>query len=494
VILGRRIATRIDKNWDTLDPWRQWPIHAISGRTAAGAVITSARNPKPIPATEGRGVVTIKGLIPAVKFDQLPTLKGKIEYQRTFAIELDAIRIESVVTPNGKNKLRHRGIISNVELRDINNPKRDLRITRPLPRTRIISHQRLIADECDRGIRRFEVRAIVDVRKLTPARAFVLRDRCSQRGARPIAFRGNVVPEQEQVAGCRDAFEQGGRLRRGQAGGLRRAPRLAAVIGYTAILLLVAVSKETKQATVLQFGDGRLMATAAGGRHRIAAAFPRLEAVVRVEDKRMQLGLLASIGFAADVLLGKRTVGRNQDATRAQPHRAIRVIAIPAWLGNLPLFAPGRAVVERASHEDIALGFGIPPDIREKDLSIGQPDEIRMLHVVSPYVFLKRPRFRPRPAPILRDFRGNTAGHRVAGRLAVEVRRPVGVVLTPDQHEALVIERKDELMIVPRMRGRPWTNDLIVNRLEQRAVVFRGVCPTAADGTESEAGFQDLAA
>src|SRR5690606_11947082 len=125
----------------------------------------------------------------------------------------------------------------------------------------------------------------------------------------------------------------------------------------------------------------------------------------------------------------------------------------------------------------------IPTDETEQNLFFGQPDEIRMLHVVSPYVLLQRFRFRPRPAPILRDLRRNTERHRVAsllrssGRLAFEIRRPIGVVLAPDQHEALVIEWKDELMIVPRMCGRPWTNDLIVNRLEQRAVVLLSVCP-----------------
>lgn len=105
VILGRRIATRIDKNWDTLETWRQWPIHAISGQTADGAVITSARNAKPELTTDGKGHVTVKGLIPAVKFELQLTLKGKIEYQRNFAIEADAIRIESQVTPHGKDKL-----------------------------------------------------------------------------------------------------------------------------------------------------------------------------------------------------------------------------------------------------------------------------------------------------------------------------------------------------------------------------------------------------
>ncbi len=105
VILGRRIATRIDKNWDSLDSWRQWPHHAIAGQTAEGAVITSARNVRPTFSTQGEGRYAVEGAIPAVKFEQRLTLKGEIKYHRTFSIGPEFLRIESAATPDGNDKL-----------------------------------------------------------------------------------------------------------------------------------------------------------------------------------------------------------------------------------------------------------------------------------------------------------------------------------------------------------------------------------------------------
>ena len=105
VIQGRRIAVRSDVNYDTLESWRQWPVHAVSGLTTSGAVISSSRIIKPdvAPTPKDGGVVSVSGEIPAVDFEQKKTLSGRIGYKRVFRIQPDGLRIETTITSDGKD-------------------------------------------------------------------------------------------------------------------------------------------------------------------------------------------------------------------------------------------------------------------------------------------------------------------------------------------------------------------------------------------------------
>ena len=105
VILGRRIGMRYDGNYDTLESWRQWPIHAISGSTPQGTVFSSARNAKPaveMDLTADGGTSTASGTLAAVKFAEQPPLPGAVQYRRTFAIEADGLKVTSSVTGDGQ--------------------------------------------------------------------------------------------------------------------------------------------------------------------------------------------------------------------------------------------------------------------------------------------------------------------------------------------------------------------------------------------------------
>lgn len=104
VILGRRIATRADSNYDTLETWRLWPIHAVSGTTASGQVFTSARIVQPKVNVQ-ENEVTVSELIPAVTFAGGKPLSGKLAYQRKFIMRPQAIEIQTTVKSDGTEKL-----------------------------------------------------------------------------------------------------------------------------------------------------------------------------------------------------------------------------------------------------------------------------------------------------------------------------------------------------------------------------------------------------
>ena len=108
VILGRRGGMSFDKNFDKVDEWRLWPIHAVSGCKADGKVFTSARIRKPDVACElekGSGTVRVGGTIPLELLGQGKVLEGRIECNRIFKIEPDKLRVETVVKAYGQDKI-----------------------------------------------------------------------------------------------------------------------------------------------------------------------------------------------------------------------------------------------------------------------------------------------------------------------------------------------------------------------------------------------------
>src|SRR5262249_34824010 len=67
VILGRRGGNSWSKSFDTVDQWRTWPIHAVSGCKPDGKVFTSARITRPEVSSalaKNEGTVGVSGVIP----------------------------------------------------------------------------------------------------------------------------------------------------------------------------------------------------------------------------------------------------------------------------------------------------------------------------------------------------------------------------------------------------------------------------------------------
>ncbi len=104
MILGRRTASRADANYDKLEDWRLWPVHAVSGMTKDGRVFTSARIIEPQVTSQLQGdvgTVTASGTIPAVTFDGAMPLSEKIDYRRTFDIQPDGLEVATSVQAAG---------------------------------------------------------------------------------------------------------------------------------------------------------------------------------------------------------------------------------------------------------------------------------------------------------------------------------------------------------------------------------------------------------
>ncbi|MCX5661022.1 MAG: hypothetical protein NTW19_15140 [Planctomycetota bacterium] len=122
VILGRRGGIIHQTPYDKPEEWRTWPIHAVTGMTAEGKVITSARIVAPETQVEAKrrsakakvhGLMSTFRVVPDVAskpekpvqdmYDE--PLAGRIDYTRAFEIEPDQLRIETKVTADGKDKV-----------------------------------------------------------------------------------------------------------------------------------------------------------------------------------------------------------------------------------------------------------------------------------------------------------------------------------------------------------------------------------------------------
>ena len=101
VLQGRRRSLTDKETFDKIEEWRLWPIHAVSGQTTAGKVFTSARIavPQVTPRlTDAGGAVEVAGTIPAEQLGLGQVLPGKLDYQRTFEINQDRLRVSTTLT------------------------------------------------------------------------------------------------------------------------------------------------------------------------------------------------------------------------------------------------------------------------------------------------------------------------------------------------------------------------------------------------------------
>lgn len=102
VILGRRGGASRQKNFDTPETWRLWPIHAVSGMRSDGKIFTSARIVRPDVSISGR-VVRVSGKIPAAMLEQEKVLDGVVDFARTFSLDTEGVRVETTVQGDGKD-------------------------------------------------------------------------------------------------------------------------------------------------------------------------------------------------------------------------------------------------------------------------------------------------------------------------------------------------------------------------------------------------------
>ncbi len=76
------------------------------------------------------------------------------------------------------------------------------------------------------------------------------------------------------------------------------------------------------------------------------------------------------------------------------------IVADPTRARDLNHFAPRFAVILRAFHEDVSLLTRIPADKEKENFPTWQSQEIRMLDVILPNIFLQDESVRPGAASI----------------------------------------------------------------------------------------------
>jgi hypothetical protein len=123
VILGRRAGMTPDRSHDDPEQWRQWPIHAVSGITADGMLLTTARIVAPTVAaeldeTKAVGTVRVAGVIPPFLPDPARVSVGTLTYARGFTIEPGAVRVETTFVTDGQTRLTEAVETLPVYLRD----------------------------------------------------------------------------------------------------------------------------------------------------------------------------------------------------------------------------------------------------------------------------------------------------------------------------------------------------------------------------------------
>ncbi|MCX5659688.1 MAG: hypothetical protein NTW19_08205 [Planctomycetota bacterium] len=95
-------------NYDKIEAWRTWPIHAVTGVTVKGKVFTSGRITKPVVASdikEDVADVKVSGMIPATINGQEGGIVGSLSYARVFHIDDKGVHVETTLSGNGKDNI-----------------------------------------------------------------------------------------------------------------------------------------------------------------------------------------------------------------------------------------------------------------------------------------------------------------------------------------------------------------------------------------------------
>ncbi|MCX5661059.1 MAG: hypothetical protein NTW19_15330 [Planctomycetota bacterium] len=95
-------------NYDKIEEWRTWPLHAVTGVTAEGKVFTSGRISKPVVASdikENVADVKVSGVIPAKLSGQEGGITGELSYARAFHIDDKGVHVETTLSGDGKDKI-----------------------------------------------------------------------------------------------------------------------------------------------------------------------------------------------------------------------------------------------------------------------------------------------------------------------------------------------------------------------------------------------------
>jgi hypothetical protein len=94
--------------YDSFDEWRIWPIHAVSGVTTNGEVVTSGRIQQPAvvsKCSDTRADVRVAGVIPKYVAAKKGCVDTDLRYERRFLLDAKGARVITTIKSTGKEKL-----------------------------------------------------------------------------------------------------------------------------------------------------------------------------------------------------------------------------------------------------------------------------------------------------------------------------------------------------------------------------------------------------
>ena len=100
VWLTRRRGVQGATVWDKYEEWRQWPVHSVSGLTAAGELVTANRIEQPEITRElaaDRATLTARGAMPKYAADCKSCGPSACRYERTFELRPAGVQVTTRV-------------------------------------------------------------------------------------------------------------------------------------------------------------------------------------------------------------------------------------------------------------------------------------------------------------------------------------------------------------------------------------------------------------
>jgi hypothetical protein len=105
VLLTRRRGVQ-GHIFDTFAEWRTWPVHAVTGLTADGDIVTSTRIQRPdVEVETGKAMahVRVTGILPKYQASKKQVIPTSWHYERTFDVDPKGVKIQTKVTsPKGE--------------------------------------------------------------------------------------------------------------------------------------------------------------------------------------------------------------------------------------------------------------------------------------------------------------------------------------------------------------------------------------------------------
>ena len=100
VLVGRRRGVQ-GEVFDTYTEWRSWPLHALTGLTARGELVSSSRIEQPqVESQMGdqQAVVRVSGVMPQYNPERTAVAPSPWHYERLFEVEAQGLKVRTAIT------------------------------------------------------------------------------------------------------------------------------------------------------------------------------------------------------------------------------------------------------------------------------------------------------------------------------------------------------------------------------------------------------------